>query len=85
VAALKKQPSHISTSKLTGAQFEKLQAILDIDAQNMPEQIRKAGKTNGANDIDTWRDFTRLWRGTAKVHLRTDRPQHLTSSDSASL
>jgi hypothetical protein len=51
-AALNGQPSGISAAKMTGAQFEKLQNLLEMYAQNMPEQvaqyreeqIKKAGK-----------------------------------------
>jgi hypothetical protein len=51
-AALKGQASGIQASKMTAAQFEKLNALLDMYAQNMPEQIaqlreeqiKKAGK-----------------------------------------
>jgi len=51
-AALSGQPNGINGSKMTGAQFEKLQALLAEYANNVPgtvaqareEQIRKAGK-----------------------------------------
>jgi hypothetical protein len=51
-AALSGQPNGILASKMTGAQFEKLQALLAEYANNVPgtvaqareEQIRKAGK-----------------------------------------
>jgi hypothetical protein len=51
-AALNGQPSGISAAKMSGAQFEKLQNLLEMHAQNMPEQvaqyreeqIKKAGK-----------------------------------------
>jgi len=51
-AALSGQPNGISASKMTGAQFDKLQALLAEYANNVPgtvaqareEQIRKAGK-----------------------------------------
>jgi len=38
-AALNGQPSGISAAKMTGAQFEKLQNLLEMYAQNMPEQV----------------------------------------------
>jgi Protein of unknown function (DUF3500) len=51
-AALKGQASGISASKMTGTQYEKLLALLEMYANNMPEQIaqyreeqiKKAGK-----------------------------------------
>jgi hypothetical protein len=51
-AALSGQPNGISASKMTAAQFDKFQALLDEYANNVPgtvaqareEQIRKAGK-----------------------------------------
>jgi Protein of unknown function (DUF3500) len=51
-AALKGQASGLSATKMTGAQYEKLLALLEMYAQNMPdqvaqyreEQIKKAGK-----------------------------------------
>jgi hypothetical protein len=57
-AALKGQPTGISASKMTGPQFEKLSALLDVYVQNMPEQIAQLReeqiKKAGRNIFFAW-------------------------------
>jgi hypothetical protein len=57
-AALNGQPSGISAAKMTGAQFEKLQNLLEMYAQNMPEQVAQYReeqiKKTGKNIFFAW-------------------------------
>ena len=59
-AALKGQPSGLPASKLTGPQFERLMALLEEYAQNMPDQIAQAREA----EIDkAGKDMYFAWAG----------------------